>query len=194
MRIAKINLLFLNAILSLLIIEPSEPVLADYRDALSSIENSLEADDSLGVYDVHVTYRHQLVILKGHVASERDRDRVVEIAKNTDGVKEVKDWLTVSPQSTTSSTSTAMNEFFGVRSDRDIGAEISSAISTDSKSLADKVTISVNDGTATIRGDLKNFREIDQVLSTTLMVAGVRDISSELTVNGRPYRVQTFTR
>jgi hypothetical protein len=35
---------------------------------------------------------------------------------------------------------------------------------------------------------MKNHREVDEVLATALMVDGVRDIGSDMTLNGRPYR------
>lgn len=47
--------------------------------------------------------------------------------------------------------------------------------------------VRVADGVATIRGDAASRRDVDKVLSSVLMVQGVGDVRSELTVGRRPY-------
>lgn len=51
--------------------------------------------------------------------------------------------------------------------------------------------VRVADGIATIRGDAASRRDVDKVLSSVLMVRGVGDVRSELTVRRQPYTRQS---
>lgn len=191
MKNLKGNLALVGLLCILGILTTSQTAYADYRTTLNSIEQSVNADNSLGAHNIEIVYRQGDVILKGVVASEADRNRIVNIARHTAGVENVTDWLMVS----SSSPPAPMARYSSapiVRDDSEIAAAVRSAISTDDQTIGRNVTVSVRDGIATLRGDLKSFREVDQVLATTLMVTGVRDISSELTINGRSYDVQKF--
>jgi osmotically-inducible protein OsmY len=53
--------------------------------------------------------------------------------------------------------------------------------------LVQSVEVSVDQGIAHLKGALRNHREIDQVLATTVMQNGVKDVESELTIKGRQY-------
>lgn len=50
-----------------------------------------------------------------------------------------------------------------------------------------RLDVQVADGVAHIWGDLPNRRKVDAILATTLMVEGVRDIKSHISVGGNPY-------
>jgi len=47
--------------------------------------------------------------------------------------------------------------------------------------------VSVQNGVATVEGKLSNRRQVDEVLAAALNIDGVRDVRSEITINGRPY-------
>jgi osmotically-inducible protein OsmY len=72
--------------------------------------------------------------------------------------------------------------------DDEIALRVSDALSRDYPGVADRVTVSVRDGVAYLAGDLRNHREVDEILATALMVDGVKDIKSDVTLKGRPYR------
>jgi len=47
--------------------------------------------------------------------------------------------------------------------------------------------VTTSSGIVTLRGSRPNFREIDRLLSIALMVEGVREVKSEMTINGKEY-------
>lgn len=179
---------------SLLVLGSQQSALADSKEILGTIQSSLENDATIGAYDMNIVCRQGKVILSGTVGSEQAREKVVDIAKNTEGVRSVTDWLAVWPMMPDDSMKARYDYATITPGDSQIEADIVSALAADNKSLAEKISVSVNNGTATLSGNLRNFREVDQALSTTLMVNGVKSTSSQLTINGRAYRTASFTR
>lgn len=180
---------FLLAVFSCIaVVGSTQTALADYKVTLASIKNAIESDPAVGPHNVDVIYRQGRVFLKGSVTSEKSRDRVVEITKNTAGVNSVTDWLTVTGKTTDSYAADRASIF----DDQSIEKAVLSAISSDSKGLGKKVSVKVSGGTASLSGNLSSFREADQALSSALMVAGVNEVTNELTVKGRPYEAKRF--
>ena len=54
--------------------------------------------------------------------------------------------------------------------------------------------LNTREGVVTLVGDLKDHEEVDLVLSLVMMVEGVRDVSSEITVQGQHYNTETSIR
>ena len=54
-------------------------------------------------------------------------------------------------------------------------------------SLLKTLDVEVSKGIVTLHGNLRSRREVDKVLSSVLMVDGVTDIQSEITVGGLSY-------
>jgi osmotically-inducible protein OsmY len=52
-------------------------------------------DDTIKARDIKVSTKDGVVTLTGHVASTTERDRAVQLAKETEGVKQVKDELQI---------------------------------------------------------------------------------------------------
>jgi osmotically-inducible protein OsmY len=110
------------------------------------------------------------ILLEGDVDSEKTRQQIVSVASST-ASKRVSDELRIRP----------------TLSDEQIAERVKMALARDYPSIAKKVQVEVKDGTARLAGDLRNHREIDELLSTTLMVEGVKDVKSDLTIAGRAY-------
>jgi hypothetical protein len=61
----------------------------------TAVKTKLAADDTVKAYQVDVDTNNHVVTLKGDVETSAAKDRAVEIARNTDGVNDVIDQLTV---------------------------------------------------------------------------------------------------
>ena len=72
-----------------------------------------------------------------------------------------------------------------VASDAELEKSIVIAIEAAEGIRMDTVKVSVQDGVATFSGHVKNHREIDRILADALMVEGVQDIRSNVTVGSR---------
>jgi osmotically-inducible protein OsmY len=121
-------------------------------------------------YSIKVTDLDDVLLLEGEVDSEKARQEIVAIASSI-ASKRVNDELRIRP----------------AISDEQIAERVKQALLRDYPSVAKKVQIGVTDGVARLSGDLRNHREVDELLSTTLMVEGVKDVKSDITIGGRAY-------
>lgn len=68
----------------------------------TSVKARLAADDFVQAYQVDVDTSNRVVTLRGDVQTEAQKEHVVLIARETDGVRDVIDQLRVSPTAATS--------------------------------------------------------------------------------------------
>ena len=141
----------------------TDPVVDRVRVALRR-----ELRDS--VYAVTVLNTPDVVILQGEVDSQETRTRAVSVAHAASG-KRVRDEMRLRPALT----------------DDQISSQVRSVLSQEYPDIANRIQVDVRGGVAYLSGDLRNHREVDELLATTLMVSGVRDIRSDITLSGRPY-------
>jgi osmotically-inducible protein OsmY len=144
-----------------------------YNRVVDSVLREIRSKVSDAHYNITVTDLGDAVLLQGDVDSERARNEMVAAA-NVAASKRVRDELRVRPGP----------------SDGQIAERVRGALRQDYPQLADRVQVDVRNGVAYLSGDLRNHREVDELLATTLMVEGVRDINSDLTLGGRPYATQ----
>ncbi len=168
------------------------PAVADWRVMADDIEAGLQAQRTagrIGAYDIDIGIHLDHVVLKGKVASEADRRVAQEVAEATKGVSDVTNELVVTEQM--SARSSGSNQS-AVRarprlpqaptSDQVLAALARNSIDTSGLDIA------VRDGLVTLRGARRSQRDIDAILAVVLMIDGVADINSEMTIGDRPYR------
>ena len=67
----------------------------------TAVKSKLAADDTVKAYQVNVNTDHHVVTLKGDVNTTAAKDRAVQIARGTNGVRDVIDQLTVTEAAAT---------------------------------------------------------------------------------------------
>jgi len=137
---------------------------------VDSILREIKQQASGAKYSVKVSDLGESILLEGEVDSERGRNQIVTATSSVAG-KSVSDQLRIRP----------------TLSDDQIAGRLKMALERDYPSVAKRVHVDVKDGVAHLSGDLRNHREVDELLSTTLMVEGVRDLKSDITIAGRAY-------
>jgi osmotically-inducible protein OsmY len=140
-----------------------DPVVERVRSAILR-----EVSDSR--YDLRIYNLHEYVLLQGEVDSHGTRERIVAVARGA-SAKAVRDEMRIRP----------------APADDQIAASVRSALAAEYPGLAARVTVDVRDGVAYLSGDVSNHREVDELLATTLMIQGVKDVRSDITLQGRPY-------
>jgi osmotically-inducible protein OsmY len=125
-------------------------------------------------YDVEILSQADRLVLKGSVDSEPTRRHVISIAQAI-SKRRVDDQLALKME----------------RSDHDVEESIRRALEKEYPTLMRSLEVSVRGGVASLRGDMPGYREVDKVLATVLMVDGVDDIESSVTVRGRRYPSST---
>jgi osmotically-inducible protein OsmY len=122
------------------------------------------------VYEITILNSPDAITLRGEVDTEETRHRAVSVAHAAAG-KRVRDEMRLRPSLT----------------DEQIASQVRTALSQEYPDIASRIDVDVREGVAYLSGDLRNHRQVDELLATTLMVAGVRDIRSDITLSGRSY-------
>lgn len=140
------------------------------NDEIARMEEAFRRDVPHGRYNVSVVTDRDRVILRGTVDSQTTREQIVSSASSV-AKRTVSDQLVVQ----------------GARSDAEIQESLRRALENEYPRLMRDLQVSVQNGVATVEGKLSNHRQVDEVLASALNIEGVRDVRSEVTINGRPY-------
>lgn len=129
------------------------------------------------------------VRISGEVESDAIKELAQHVALSTPGVSNVINALRVNPalRDEIQQSSEARARFVKPSlSDRELKENILTVLNKEGIST-DHLIVLVKSGVVSIRGDQQNHRRIDEILSITLMVPGVEDIKSEMTICGKSY-------
>jgi osmotically-inducible protein OsmY len=163
----------------------------------TSVVSKLAADDTVKAYRIDVDTTDGVVTLNGTVGTATEEAQALTIARQTDGVRNVVDRITVEPQPT-GTTGERRDEPGELR--REIGdasdkagaavsdAAISSAVK--SKFLADtavsglKIDVDTDSGVVTLKGTVASKAEGDRAVALARDTNGVRRVVNDLRVKG----------
>jgi hyperosmotically inducible protein len=168
----------------------------------TAVKGKLAADDTVKAYRIDVDTKEGVVTLNGKVDTELARNRAVELAKGTDGVRNVVDQLTVEPGVTpTTGTDDPAQSKAGDTADRagqaakdaagNIGdATRDAAITTavKSKFLADddiaglSIDVDTKNNIVTLSGNVKTAAEKSRAVKIARSTDGVKSVVDKLKV------------
>ena len=113
----------------------------------TAVKSKLAADDTVKAYKVDVDTHNKVVTLSGDVETAAQREQAVTIARNTDGVTDVIDRLTVNR---TEATSGRVG---------DVDVDVDNDIEAKAKQGADKVTDATKEGAQKTKAGAKKAGE-----------------------------------
>jgi osmotically-inducible protein OsmY len=131
---------------------------------------SVQDEVKNGWYQLNVGPAGDLIELSGFVDNEETRRRILDVVGRVSPLP-VKDRLALRP----------------AKPDTEVELEVSRMLARDFPALAPKLSIDVDSGTVRLMGDVADHWDIDQVLASVVMLDGVRQIDSRVTINGNPY-------
>jgi hyperosmotically inducible protein len=131
----------------------------------TAVKSKLAADDTVKAYSIDVDTKDKVVTLRGDVGTAAARERAVELARSTQGVRDVVDVLTVAPAAApTTGVADRDRKDNGDHDGNLVGdAAITAAIKT--KMLADsdvgglKIDIDTTDGVVALKGNVASAVE-----------------------------------
>ena len=112
----------------------------------TAVKSKLAADDTVKAYKVDVDTHNKVVTLSGDVETAAQRQHAVTIARNTDGVTDVIDRLTVSRTEATSGRI-------------DVDVDVDNDVEAKAKEGADKVTDAAKEGADKTKAGAKKAGE-----------------------------------
>jgi hyperosmotically inducible protein len=164
----------------------------------TAVNARLAADDEVSTYDIEVDTSDGVVTLTGEVQDPRARERAIELARNTDGVRDVVDRLTVASDATpTSGTDAGLPVDEDERQqdvrDQSAGDPTANAVLTSkvkTRLLADKtipglkIDVESRDGVVTLTGTVASETEKTKALKIARETEGVKSVVDELKIGG----------
>ncbi len=124
-----------------------------------------------------VEVKDGIVTLRGDAESLAQKDLTAEYASDIDGVKEVKNEMTVAAVAVTTERTSAEKI-----DDSSITAQVKAALATHRSTSAVKTTVVTRDGKVTLTGIAKNDAEKALVSKLVADIQGVTDVKNQMTV------------
>jgi osmotically-inducible protein OsmY len=153
----------------------------------TKVKSQLAADTQTSAIKIAVDTTNRVVTLSGVVPTEKEKSRAEQIARTTEGVAQVVNNITVNPDSLGATNVKEKAEeaaqSAGAAANKVVAdAEILSKIKT--KLLVEGITgtnVDVKNGDVTIKGEVKNARQVEQAMDIIRSTDGVKNVNNQLT-------------
>jgi osmotically-inducible protein OsmY len=143
------------------------------------VDFDLETDSALGPFDLESSVKDGVVTLTGRVHDASQKSRATYVAGRVREVREVVNEIRVQPAT---GTNTKHSDAALARAIRDSFRRHGTA-----SSVADRIRVGVDDGVATLTGDLDTWDERLEAGSVALGTEGIWKVQNRLTVKGYDY-------
>jgi hyperosmotically inducible protein len=170
----------------------------------TAVKSKFAADDTVKAYQIDVTTENKVVTLAGSVETPAAKEQAVLLARNTDGVRDVVDRITVTEaagtagrdRDTTTIDEQAAAKGRETRAKAGDAAQTVGTVATDaavttavkSKLLADpdvgglKINVDTKEGVVTLTGNVATRAEADQAVKIARATDGVTRVVDNLKV------------
>ena len=160
----------------------------------TAVKGKLAADDTVKSYRIDVDTKDRVVTLQGKVDTQTAKARAVELARNTDGVRDVVDQLTVEPGVTpTTGVDDPAQRKAGEQADRAGEATGDAGITAKVKTkfLADpdisglRIDVDTNNNVVTLSGTVRSAAEKQRAVRMARETDGVKSVVDKLKVEAK---------
>jgi hyperosmotically inducible protein len=151
----------------------------------TAVKSKLAADDTVKAYQIDVDTKNRVVTLKGDVETDAAKARAIEVARNTEGVRDVVDAMRVRT-ATEPTTGAAAREKAGEVGTVMGDAGITTAVKT--KLLADpdvsglKIDVDTANGVVTLSGNVNTAAEKRRAVELAKETTGVSSVKDQLKI------------
>ncbi len=162
-------------------------ILSANADALLSVrvQSTLMFYRSLSATEIAVLAKDGTVTLRGEATSRAQKDLATEYAKDIDGVKEVKNEMTVAPATKKSGEKTIGDRVDAISEsidDASITALVKTTLLYHRSTSALKTTVETKEGVVTLSGKAKNVAEKDLAAKYVSDVHGVKTVINHMII------------
>ena len=168
------------------------------------MKSKLAADDTVKAYEINVDTQNHVVTLTGTVESAVAKEQAIRIARDTDGVRNVVDNLTLNETAATSGVSEERIEIDdkakaagkdaghkaaetadkagGLVTDAAVTTAVKTKLLADSRVGGLKIDVDTNHGVVTLTGNVATKAEATQAITLARGTEGVRDVVDKLRI------------
>ena len=148
----------------------------------TAVKSKFAADPDVKAYQIDVDTNNKVVSLTGTVATMTAKSRAVEIARQTDGVSNVVDNITVSSPTVQTPTMPSPDVDRATFTDPAITTAVKTRLAADSVVRALRLDVDTQDGVVTLTGEVRSTEERDQALKIARETAGVKSVTDKITI------------
>jgi hyperosmotically inducible protein len=157
----------------------------------TAVKTKLAADDTVPATDINVDTKNGVVTLKGEVPSAAAKARALELAKATDGVRDVVDAIAVTPAATPTSGMMDETKRKADESARGAGATLGDAgitTAVKAKLLADttvsglNIDVDTTEAVVTLKGEVHSAVEKRRAMEIARETDGVKSVKDQLKI------------
>jgi osmotically-inducible protein OsmY len=150
----------------------------------TKVKTTLLFHRNVNAVKTEVSVKDAIVTLRGEAASMAQKELTTEYAKDVEGVKDVKNEMSVSGAST-SAASTRKHETVGEKiDDASITAQVKITLLSHRSTSAVSTKVKTKHGVVTVSGKAGNAAEMDLVTKLASDVKGVKKVTNRMTVTG----------
>jgi osmotically-inducible protein OsmY len=143
----------------------------------TKVKTTLLFHRNVNGFKTEVSVKDAIVTLRGDAASEAQKELTTEYAKDVEGVKDVKNEMTVS------AASTKKHETVGEKiDDASITAQVKMTLLYHRSTSAVSTKVKTKNGVVTLSGKARNTAEKDLVTKLASDVNGVKNVTNRMTV------------
>jgi|SoiMethySBSTD1v2_1073268.scaffolds.fasta_scaffold638250_2 hyperosmotically inducible protein len=166
----------------------------------TNVKSKMAADDTVKAHEINVDTKNGVVTLSGDVDSSIAKERAVQIARGTDGVREVVDNMTVTESAPTGGlydrdqvdrgTGNIGDNDRPDRANEPITGDAGITSAVKAKLLADttvsglRIDVDTENGVVTLTGNVKSKAEADRAVMIARNTDGVMRVVNNLKVAG----------
>ena len=144
----------------------------------TAVKTKLTADDAVKAYQVNVDTQEGVVTLTGHVDSPLAKTRAVELARATDGVKNVVDNIVVEERRA------AADDYApaAMTGDAGVTAAIKTKLLTDTRVSGLAIDVDTKDGVVSLSGRVSTAAQKSAALEIARATDNVKGVTDKITV------------
>jgi hyperosmotically inducible protein len=153
----------------------------------TAVKTKFASDDIVKASDINVDTKDKVVTLRGEVQTSAVKNRAVEIARATEGVRDVVDVLVVTPgpaatSGVAESARDAAHETGGLIGDPGITAAVKTKMLADTAVGGLKIDVDTKDGVVSLSGDVASSIEKRRAVEIAKETDGVKSVKDHLKI------------
>ena len=145
----------------------------------SKIKAKMAVDETVKSYQIEVTTHDRVVTLKGNIDSEVAKERALSLARQTQGVVEVKDMIAVNRE--TGGGAANPGRTVGVTiDDEGTTLRVKNRLLDDPLVKGLRIDVHTRDGVVYLTGSVQTEQEKEQAIKVARETQGVKDVQANL--------------
>ena len=148
----------------------------------TKIKSTMAVDSTVKASQIEVTTKDKVVTLTGNLNSQAEKDRALEIARTTSGVKDVVDMLSVRTSAESGDAPSPGRTLGEHIDDATITAAVKSRLLDDPQVKGLKIDVDTREGVVFLTGTVRSQEEGDRAVEIARTTEHVREVKPNLAV------------